>query len=848
MDQNFRLPKTVKPLRYDLHFKVDLAAWKYEAKERIDIAVAAPTEVIYLHSVGLDIARAALAVGNKTIEAKVREYSDAQVVALEFPQHVRQGKMHLELQFSGVILDRLVGFYRSEKDGLRYASTQFEAADARRAFPCFDEPEFKARYSLVITVPANTIALANAPVDDVRTLEDGRHEYRFRQTPPISSYLVAFAVGPFDSTDETKTESGIPVRVLLPKGLATKGYFARDAHARSLEALEGYTGVSYPYKKIDAIGVPEFEVGAMENPGAIMYRLTSIAADPETSSMPALKGVYYTAAHELTHMWWGDLVTMKWWNDLWLNESFATFIGYKITTKLNPSWEMWRDFVTTLTRAFSLDALLSTHPISFEVKNPHQATERFDMITYWKGAGVVRMIENYLGEDVFRAGVRSYLNRFREANAEADDFWEELAKASGQDVSTLANTWIKEPGHPIVSVTTRQEGSTLHLHLTQERFFTDPQAAATVPKQMWPIPLVIKYGDGTEAKEHRLLMKEQTLDLALEGSWYFLNAGASGFYRFTADEGSEQSLIRVLQDVLEPHERLLLLDNHWALLKAGKINLPKFLALLEGYRDESDRAVLTLLTEYLDWLSTHVITDTARPAFQEFVRSFYWSHFEALGWEPLPDEPVDVRMKRATVLHALGEVARDERIHIGALDRLEKHFASGEPIDPNTASVLVRQAAKRGNHELHERYLSRKRQAASDPEEEIRYLMALTAFEQPELVLKSLELAMSEVRIQDRPTYLSSLLSRRHSRDATWVFVRDNWSEIEAQTDGMILHNLIRALGHLTHEPVVSEVQIFLQTNTNEKSREIIRQVLERLRLERAIIEKLAAHLEKELF
>ena len=300
------------------------------------------------------------------------------------------------------------GLYRSVKDDQRYAATQFEAADARRAFPCFDEPEYKARFALTLEVPGDA----------------DRHRQRRGRTRRSRSPTAGSGCGSArrrrsrrtwwrswsarsSRPPEVYTSDGVPVRVWLPRGLADKGVYARDAHRRAVEYLADYTAIPYPYGKIDAIGLADFEAGAMENPGAITYRLTAIAADPAEASTDTLKDIFYTAAHELTHMWWGDLVTMAWWNDLWLNESFATFVGWKATAELNPEWGMWRDFVATLARPFALDALVSTHPISFQVENARQAAERFDVITYWKGAGVVRMIERFLGSEAFQTGVRT---------------------------------------------------------------------------------------------------------------------------------------------------------------------------------------------------------------------------------------------------------------------------------------------------------------------------------------------------------------------------------------------------------------------------------------------------------
>ena len=371
------------------------------------------------------------------------------------------------------------------------------------------------------------------------------------------------------------------MRVFLPRGMADKGIYARDAHVRSLEYLEDYTAIPYPYGKVDAIGVPDFEAGAMENPGAITYRLTAIAADAERASTPALKGIFYTAAHELTHMWWGDLVTMAWWDDLWLNESFATFIGYKVVADLMPEWGMWRDFVATLARPFNLDALVSTHPISFEVKNAKQATERFDVITYWKGAGVVRMIEGFLGAEAFRTGVRAYLERYREANATADDFWRELSTASGRDVAAIANAWIKQPGHPLLHHS-RRDGDALRdspaalLRRSQPR---RRRADAT----LWPTPMVIKYGTADGVRETRVLVERaETDDRACpgaDGSTRTATAPAS-----TASRSTTRALARAGRPSCSrrspPPERLTLVGNQWALVKAGQVPVDQFFAML----------------------------------------------------------------------------------------------------------------------------------------------------------------------------------------------------------------------------------------------------------------------------
>ena len=837
-DRDFRLSKDVIPTRYDLSIEVNLDQWRYTASERISVMIHRPQAEIVLHATGFTIDSARVVAGTVTQSATVTWNAEAETVSIGCKKPVPTGPAVLEFEFNGEILDRLRGFYRSQKDGDRYAATQFEAADARRAFPCFDEPEFKARFALTLTIAPGLVAIANAPEQARRTLPDGRTEIRFLETPPISSYLVAYLIGPFEATPVTTTPSGVPVRVWLPRGLADKGLFARDAHARSLAYLEDYTGIAYPYTKADAIGVPDFEAGAMENPGAITYRLTAIAADSQRASTPALKNIFYIAAHELTHMWWGDLVTMAWWNDLWLNESFATFVGYQVTADLMPEWGMWRDFVATLTRPFALDALVSTHPISFEVKNARQASERFDVITYWKGAGVVRMIADFLGAEAFRAGVRQYLERYRERNATADDFWRELSTASGRDVATIANAWIREPGHPVVHITTTPEADGLRLNLRQERFFADPNAALRHREQpqAWPVPLVIKYGTNTDAGEWRELLDRPQAELTLPGArWVFPNGGASGFFRFTMDDASLQALLGNVQSALGPHERLALLDNQWTLLKAGIVSVEQYVAGLDAYRTEPDRAVVSTIVDQLGSLSTHMVVDEARSHFERFVDAYYVPQFEALGWEPRADESADDRLKRASVIAALGGIARTPAVRAAARSRLEQYLEDRSSLDPNLASVVVGIAARDGDGALYERYLERKRSATKDPEEEQRFLLGLAAFERPELIQRTLDLALSsEVRAQDRTFLLAGLLSRRASRVAAWTFVRERWDHLVTLMDPMLLQNLIRALGQLTPEPAASEVRAFLPQRTRDETRETVAQVTEQLAIDAA--------------
>lgn len=847
LGQDFRLPADVRPSRYELRFELDLDAWAFRALERIAVRLAAPRSEIFLHAVDLDIRSARASRDGRAEEARVSSYAEAEAVSLRFPAELAAGEWTLELEFSGAIREDLRGIYRSTRGSERYALTQLAAADARRAFPCFDEPEFKARFALALVAAAENAFIANMPIVREERLAGGRMSVTFAETPPISSYLLAFAVGPFEATPPAATPTGVPCRVWVPRGLAGQALFARDAHARSLAFLEEYTAIPYPYTKVDAIGCPDFAAGAMENPGAVTYRLRLLATDPATTSIAVLRGAFGTIAHELTHMWWGDLATLKWWDDIWLNEAFATIVGYKTTAALNPEWREWRDFLAGVSRAFSLDALASTHPISGEVRNAKQASERFDEISYEKGAAVLRMIERYLGEDVFRDGVRVYLRRYAESNATADDFWRALDEASRQDVSRVANAWIKEPGHPLVTCEAERKDDGLRVALRQRRFFGDP--AAEPGPQRWPVPVVIRYGTAGGPREARLLVDGERATVELPGArWFFPNADAAGFYRFALDDASFRDLVAHVAE-LTPEERLLLVDDVWALARAAAAPLGQVFALLRSLRGEEDRAVLARISAALGWLSTHAVGDDARPGFERFVDELFHDKLGALGWAPRDDEPQEDRLKRRLVIEALGRVARSRLVRVEALRRIHGYLAGGERLDPDVASAAASVAAAQGDGRLFDRYVARVRESAmKDPQEEQRFRFTLADFEAPELVQRCIEACFSDlVRAQDLPQLLARLLGSRFGRDAAWRALRERWDRDIATLDPWLRQAVVESCAQLTPRRYVDEVVAFLEAKRTDDTREVTTRAIERLRIDAASAERLAGEVQRAL-
>lgn len=845
-DINFRLSKDTLPSRYEMRFDLDLDTWTSKGWERVTLRTSKPGREIVLHSVELDITNASIDGSNALDSQKTED--EAQIVVLKFAKDIPAGDHTLEIEWTGGIRDSLRGLYRSVRGEERYAATQFEAADARRAFPCFDEPEFKATFAVEVLHPVGNVAIANMPVESQKPEGERRTRTRFKETPVrISSYLVAFTVGPYEATPEALTPSKIPVRVWLPPGLASQAIYARDAHVRSVEWLQEYTAIPYPFIKVDAIGIPDFEAGAMENPGAITYRTRLLAADDKNASIVTLKGVFSTAAHELTHMWWGDLVTMRWWTDLWLNESFASFVGEKCTASLNPEWGYWRDFVADNTSAFNLDALASTHPISIEAKNAEEASERFDAITYTKGAAVLRMIESYLGEDTFRDGVRIYLNRHKTANASADDFWKALDEASGQDVTTIMNIWIKEPGHPIVSFAVREVTGGLELDLAQTRYYSDREA--TPSTQRWPVPLVLKYGTADGVREQRVLLREEKSTVRLPGAqWVFPNAGGRGFYRWQLDASGDRLLDKGVR-ALAPEERLSLIDNMWALTRTGRASLATFLRRLDTLAGEDDRAVIASISDALTWLSGYAVREKTESSFARFIDAFYRPIFEKVGWRPRDGEDSDTREKRGRVIGMLGFHARAEDIRRGARDRALRHLEGTEPLHPDGAGVILSVAATDGDDKLWDRYVQRMQAAqATDAQEEARFRQALVAFEDEHLARRTADAIFSPlIRTQDRGLMVIPFLAGRRTRDAGWEAIRDRWDSDIATAEPLLKQRFVNAVSQLATERYRDEATAFLESKRTSDIAEAVKQSVERLRVNAAASERLAKELQEAL-
>jgi puromycin-sensitive aminopeptidase len=833
LGKNFRLPTDCKPVRYSAHLAPDLEKGAFEGRIELEVRLDAPRREIHLHAVGLEVSRARARVQDRSLKAALNADAESETITLRFDEDLPPGSAILDLAWSGKFSPGLRGLYRAGP----LAVTQFEAADARRVFPCFDEPAFKARWDIqLVGLPDRVTALSNGQIVKDQKEPGGGRTVHFSETPPLSSYLIAVCIGELASNPEQKARA-YPVRTWAVPQKRALTAFGQEVALAVLPLLEDYFGQAYAYGKLDQIGVPDFEAGAMENAACITYREVALLLDPNTAPLNIQKRVAEVITHELSHQWFGNLVTMVWWDDLWLNEAFATWMAYKIVDQWRPQWRVWMDFEVGKGAALHLDALKSSHPIRAEIHNAEEAGESFDAITYEKGGAILRMIESYLGEEKFREGIRLYMRRHREANATADDLWGALAEASGQPIVDLANGWIRQTGYPLVTLTLQEGGK---IGVAQRRFFSDPQAAPE--HTLWLVPMVLR----VDGRERRVLLRsaDESIDLAAPFGWVLGNAGARGFYRTAYDPELLRRLIRALPE-LRPEERMALVSDQWALVRANATRLDGFLRLLEALESEGDHTVLDEVVGRLAYLEHRAVADADRPKFQSWVRRLFSRVGSDLGWDPKPGEDDERRLRRSAVLRALALVARDPASVAEATERYQRHVKKHpHAVDPNLLDIVVAAAARTADAQRFDG-LQELARTELDPAAKRRYLHALAMVEDPQLVQRAVELALDPfVQMQDFASYLGTLLANRAAREAAWRLVKTRWDEVRTKGDSpMILRRLVEALGSLPERRHLEEVEQFLGEHEIPPARQAVAQTLERLRADVALRERLQPEL-----
>ena len=826
-----RLPSTATPEHYEIRLTPDLSAATFDGEETVSVEIHEPVREVRVNAAELKIP--SVTAHSRTgarVRAAVSLDDENEQAIFTFPEILTPGRWELQIKFSGILNDKLHGFYRStykSTDGQlkTLASTQFESTDARRAFPCWDEPACKAVFQITLVIDESLTAISNAGLArETRLGGTGKKEMVFRDTIKMSSYLVAFIVGDFQPTDPVMAE-GMPLRVWAVPGKRLLANFALEIGTFSIWFFSHYYNIAYPGDKLDLIAIPDFASGAMENFGAITFRETALLVDESRATRAELERVADVVSHENAHMWFGDLVTMRWWNGLWLNEAFATFMEMLAVNAWKPEWRRWESFTVSRAAAMQIDGLESTRPIEFPVEKPEEAAGMFDVLTYEKGASVLRMLEQYLGAEAFRDGIRLYLQRHAYANAETTDLWDALEDSTGQPVRALMDTWIFQAGYPLIHV--KKEAGGLVLSQRMFRYLEDGRN----PERQWHVPILLRAKTNTGMIDRVILLTDR--ETRVEGGeyeWVAANAGGHGFYRVRYSPDLMAALQQNLRHQLLPVERFGLLNDTWATTLAGLTSLPEYLSLLDTMRDETDLNVWTTAIGS----AHHIHRIVEEPPYRRFavrLRAILLPALERLGWAARSGESELDAQLRGDLIAALGTLAEDNPCQERARALHVQFEQDAAAIDPNLVPALLTIVAHTGTEADYEDFYSRFKNAQT-PQEEQRYLFALANFRRPNLIDRALQLTINgEVRTQNAPYLMRNLLLNRDARHSAWTFLKTHWEEMVRQYPDNSIPRMCEGIIGLVSRELETDVKAFFAGHPVKQGAKQLQQHQERLHI-----------------
>jgi aminopeptidase N len=834
-----RLPSGVHPEAYKLTLTPDLKAATFTGSETIDVVLDAPSKTITLNAAEIKFGTVkayALPIASysygklgsqpvaltplqadKHPQTATTTLDDAQEQAtFTFAEELPAGKVTLAIQFTGILNDKLRGFYLSKTQARNYAVTQFEPTDARRAYPSFDEPALKATYDITLIIDSGDTAISNTNlISDKPGPVAGKHTLHFATTPKMSTYLVAFLVGDFKCT-EGKSD-GVPIRACSTPDKVELTRFAVESAKYILHYYDTYFGIKYPMPKLDMIALPDFEAGAMENFGCITYRETDLLIDSKTGAIPAKKRVAEVVAHEMAHQWFGDMVTMQWWDNLWLNEGFATWMETKPVAKWHPEWNFPQDDAQGLDETLNLDAQATTRTIRATANTPDEINEMFDGIAYGKGGAVIGMVENYLGEEVFRQGVHNYLQAHLYANATAEDFWNAQTANSHLPVDTIMSSFVTQPGVPLLTLSEKQAGG---VPVTHSRFFLSAEASRSGVRPQWTVPVCFKTSDKPVC--HVMTPEDATLPIPADVGMPFVyaNAAAKGYFRTAYTPAQFSAILAKAETVLTPSERIGLLGDRFALVQAGKSTVGDYLDLVLALKQDSSATVLDTAHKQLEKIDSDIATDEDRTQLAAVLRRQFGPVYTALG-APAKNESFDRQQLRGILFELLG-AAKDPAVLAQARQLTDRAYAQGntkdKSLDPRLVDAAVLVTSTNGDAALYERILAASKDS-SDPGEQTDALHTLARFRDAALVTRTLDYTVSgQVRTQDSWTVLVALLRDRETRDETWAYIRKNWDKVHAQFTTNSGVRVVAATGNFCSVQQRDEVAGFFATHKVDAS------------------------------
>ncbi|HEY5992293.1 MAG TPA: M1 family metallopeptidase [Candidatus Udaeobacter sp.] len=845
-----KLPKEVVPTDYSIRILPNIDALKFSGTETVKLDVRNPVHRLVLNALEMEISEASL--DGKTLpKSAIQIDSENELIILALPSELAAGNHRLALSFAGKINQQGQGLFymRYQEQGSPAAAgkkimlgTQFEATDARRFFPCWDEPAFRARFQLTTVVPENWVAVSNMPIESEKKIADGK-EVRFAATPPMSSYLNVFVAGELDLIESRSGPTQI--RVIATKGKAELGRYALEATAQILQYYNDYFGVPYPLPKLDQIALPGGFGGAMENWGGITYYESALLFDPKNSSAETKQIIYEVIAHEMAHMWFGDLVTMAWWDNLWLNEGFASWMGTKCTAHFNPQWEVWmrRETPRDPTRRVGIakeaamegDARSTTHPIQQPVATEAEANSAFDDITYKKGQSFLRMLESFLGEEVFRDGIRRYIAAHQYSNATTADLWNALSEASKKPIGEIAAGWTEQPGFPVVKVKREGDGK---VQLTQERFTVNFKNA---PPLEWKIPLtysVVGEEPGTLLMTSKLESRQNIpADRALK-----LNVNGAGNYRVEYDEPSWKLLLEALPK-LGVEDRVNLLSDAWALVQAGRVPVSLYFGLVEKLPASTELAEREQIINVLDFINRLLVGSPEREKFQRYSRSLLRPTFETLGWEPKKGKPPTAGNLRSSLIGTLGDL-NDPQITAGCRERFQNYLANpaslAPDLRPSVFAVVGRYADEKTWSKLHELGLK-----TTSIEEKQNYYNALAEAIDPKLAKKTLPIALTDELPTSRAVFLVPAVARDSGHpEIAWEFAKANMKTLLAKIDAAGANRYAPGLfTFFSDDSRVDELKSYAKNNLSAASAREVAKVLDEVQFRAEFKRRIAPQL-----
>ncbi|GAB7359225.1 hypothetical protein MBLNU230_g5884t1 [Neophaeotheca triangularis] len=855
------LPKNVKPLHYDLTLEPNLKTFQYEGTVTIDLDVVEDTKSISLNTLDLDIKETIIKSGGSVVSSTptLNYDEDSQTTKIDFDQTIPAGsKATLTQKFTGTLNDNMAGFYRSSyKDAngeeAYMATTQMEPTDARRAFPCFDEPALKATFTVTLVADDKMTCLSNMDVAGEKSVDSAmvggkRKAVTFNKTPLMSTYLLAFIVGELKVYETNQFR--IPVRVFCtPDKDVDHGKFSAELGAKTLDFYEKQFGIDFPLPKMDMVAIPDFSAGAMENWGLVTYRVVDVLLDEKTSSASTKQRIAEVVQHELAHQWFGNLVTMDFWDGLWLNEGFATWMSWYSCNAFYPEWKVWQGYVTdNLQSALGLDSLRSSHPIEVPVKRADEINQIFDAISYSKGSCVIRMVSKHLGEQTFMEGIRKYLKKHAYGNTETGDLWAALSEASGQDVERVADIWTKNVGFPVVSVTENAKDNSISVK--QNRFLRTADVKPEEDETLYPVFLGMRTKDGVN-EDLTLNKREQTFNAPMD--FYKLNADHSGIYRTSYPPERLVKLGKNAKEgLLTVEDRAGMIADAGALSAAGYQRTSGLLSLLKSFDSEPDFVVWDELSARVGAVrSAWQFEDQAtKDALKAFQRDLVSGKAHSMGWD-FKESDGHIEQQFKALLFGSAASAGDEKAKSAAFDMFGK-FVAGDraALHPNLRSAVYAVVLQYGGEKEYEAVLNEYRTAANSDERNAA-LRSLGRARQPELIQRTLAYSLSkEVKEQDIYLPLAGLRAHREGMEAFWTWMKENWDLLKKKMPPSftLLGSVISmATSGFTHKDQLRDVEEFFKDKDQKGFNRNLAQSIDSIRAKQGWLERDGEDVEKWL-